>query len=130
MNNFHPVFHHFFEEKYPQLSEFYHRRMVYGASVATSSVAGYITGLGDRHMQNILIKNDTAEVCHIDFGIMFEQGLLLSTPEVVPFRLTQNVVAGFPLGTVEGRFRITSEIVLSLMQDNKESLSVIFEIFL
>ena len=46
--------------------------MVYASSVAVNSIAGYITGLGDRHLQNILVKNDTAEVCHIDFGIMFE----------------------------------------------------------
>lgn len=29
---------------------------------------GYILGLGDRHVQNILIDKSTAEVVHIDFG--------------------------------------------------------------
>lgn len=37
-------------------------------SVATSSMVGYILGLGDRHLQNILIDKKTAEVVHIDFG--------------------------------------------------------------
>ena len=31
-------------------------------------MAGYILGLGDRHLSNILIDQTTAEVIHIDFG--------------------------------------------------------------
>lgn len=31
-------------------------------------MAGYILGLGDRHLNNILIDQATAEVIHIDFG--------------------------------------------------------------
>lgn len=37
-------------------------------SIATTSIAGYILGLGDRHLNNILIDQTTAEVIHIDFG--------------------------------------------------------------
>jgi hypothetical protein len=33
-------------------------------------------------------------VVHIDLGIAFEQGKFLNTPELVPFRLTSNVVDG------------------------------------
>ena len=40
-------------------------------SVATSSMIGYIVGLGDRHTINILIDMFTAEVIHIDFGNLF-----------------------------------------------------------
>jgi serine-protein kinase ATM len=29
---------------------------------------GYILGIGDRHVQNILIDENTAELIHIDFG--------------------------------------------------------------
>lgn len=41
-------------------------------SVATSSMVGYILGIGDRHVQNILIDNETAELIHIDFGKDFK----------------------------------------------------------
>jgi phosphatidylinositol kinase/protein kinase (PI-3 family) len=37
-------------------------------SVATSSMIGYILGIGDRHTVNILVDKSTAEVIHIDFG--------------------------------------------------------------
>lgn len=33
-----------------------------------SSSVGYIVGLGDRHIQNILIDEQTAELVHIDLG--------------------------------------------------------------
>lgn len=65
---------------------------------------GYIMGIGDRHVQNILIDKTTAEVIHIDFGIAFELGKTLNTPETVPFRLTRDIVAGFGVSGVEGIF--------------------------
>ena len=51
-------------------------------------------GIGDRHTQNILIQENTGEIVHIDFGIVFEQGKVLPTPETIPFRLTRNIVDG------------------------------------
>lgn len=38
-------------------------------SVAASSMVGYTLGLGDRHVQNILIDKRTSEFIHIDFGM-------------------------------------------------------------
>lgn len=36
-----------------------------------STVVGYVVGLGDRHVQNILIDFITAELIHIDLGECF-----------------------------------------------------------
>lgn len=66
---------------------------------------GYILGLGDRHVQNILIDYKTAEVIHIDFGICFEQALILRIPELVPFRLSRDIEAGFGISGTEGVFK-------------------------
>lgn len=38
-------------------------------------------------------------------GIAFDQGKALNTPETVPFRLTQDIIAGFGCSGVEGIFR-------------------------
>lgn len=46
-------------------------------------------GLGDRHLDNILMDSRTAELVHIDYNIIFERGRKLPVPELVPFRLTQ-----------------------------------------
>ena len=70
-------------------SHSYPRQRQFCETVAISSVIGYILGLGDRHLQNILIDKSTCGVVHIDFGICFEKGRRLKVPEVVPFRLTK-----------------------------------------
>jgi serine-protein kinase ATM len=63
-----PVFRYFFYE------HFHRKKQAYATSVATSSIIGYLVGLGDRHVQNILIDTQTAEVIHIDLGVAFDQG--------------------------------------------------------
>lgn len=66
--NVKPVFHYFLLEKFPIPGVWFERRLAYINSVATTSMVGYVLGLGDRHTQNILIDEQTAEVIHIDFG--------------------------------------------------------------
>ena len=70
---FHPVLHHFFLESFPGPAAWFQRRIAYTRSVAATSMAGYVIGLGDRHSSNILLDKQTAEVIHIDFGVAFEQ---------------------------------------------------------
>lgn len=40
----------------------------YGFKTCLFLSVGYILGLGDRHVQNILIDEQTAELVHIDLG--------------------------------------------------------------
>ena len=75
---------------------------------------GYILGLGDRHIQNILVDQNTAELVHIDFGFAFEQSKILPTPETVPFRLTRDIIDGFGPCGVEGTFRKAAEATLKV----------------
>ena len=74
----------------------------------------FFPGLGDRHLQNILIDKITAEVIHIDLGIAFEQGKILPTPETIPFRLTRDIIDGFGPCGVEGTFRKCAETTLKV----------------
>ena len=46
-----------------------------------------------RHVQNHAGARGP-QVVHIDLGIAFEQGRFLTTPELVPFRLTRDIVDG------------------------------------
>ncbi|KAG1660148.1 Serine-protein kinase ATM [Nymphon striatum] len=128
--NFKPVFRHFLLENFPEPAIWFERRLAYTQSVATCSVVGYILGLGDRHMHNILIDNKTAEFIHIDLGIAFEQGKLLPTPETVPFRLTRDVVDGMGIMGVEGVFRRCCEKTMKVMHDSQEVLLTIPQVLL
>ncbi|XP_059060370.1 serine-protein kinase ATM-like [Achroia grisella] len=130
LKEFKPVFHYFFTEHYLDPVTWYERRSLYTKSVAASSMVGYILGLGDRHVQNILIDKKSAEVIHIDFGYAFDQGKILRTPETVPFRLTQDIIAGFGCSGVEGIFRRCCEKTMQLLRDNQETLLTILEVLL
>lgn len=48
----------------------------YARSTAVMSMVGYIIGLGDRHLDNVLIDMTTGEVVHIDYNVCFEKGNL------------------------------------------------------
>lgn len=63
----------------------------YSYSVAVMSIIGYIIGLGDRHLDNVLVDLNTGEVVHVDYNVCFEKGKILRVPEKVPFRMTPNI---------------------------------------
>ena len=127
---FPPVFRFFFIEKYPDPARWAACRLAYTRSVAVNSIVGYILGIGDRHAHNIMVDTRTAEVVHIDFGIVFEQGRVLTTPETVPFRLTRDVVDGMGVTGVEGSFRRSCEEVLRVLRDQAPRLLTILEVVL
>ncbi|TMW60147.1 hypothetical protein Poli38472_000189 [Pythium oligandrum] len=126
--HFTPVFHHFFLEKYPDPAMWYQRRLAYVQSAAVTSIVGYILGIGDRHSQNILIHEETAELVHIDFGVVFDQGMALFTPETVPFRLTRDLVDGMGVSGVDGVFTRCCEATLQLLRKKSASVVTILEV--
>ncbi|KAH1004120.1 hypothetical protein HUJ04_003920 [Dendroctonus ponderosae] len=75
----------------------------YCYSVAVMSIIGYIIGLGDRHLDNMLIDLSTGDVVHIDYNVCFEKGKTLRVPEKVPFRLTPNINDALGVTGVEHR---------------------------
>ncbi len=125
-----PAFRHFFYENFNNSLAHLERRLAYTRSCATSAMVGYILGLGDRHVQNILIDKHSAEMIHIDLGIAFEQGKILPTPETVPFRLTRDIIDGFGPSGVEGTFRRCAETTLKVLRANKESILTILEVLI
>lgn len=128
--NFRPVFRYFCMEKFLDPAIWMEKRLAYTHSVATSSIVGYIVGLGDRHIQNILIDEQTAELVHIDLGVAFEQGKILPTPETVPFRLSRDIVDGMGITGVEGVFRRCCEKTMEVMRSSQEVLLTIVEVLL
>ncbi|CAI2173764.1 5161_t:CDS:10 [Funneliformis geosporum] len=110
-------------------SEWWEKSVSLSRSLAVMSIIGYIIGLGDRHLDNILIDFDRGEVIHIDYNVCFEKGKKLRVPETVPFRLTQNLETALGITGVEGVFRIACENVLRVMKKNKEMLIALLEAF-
>uniref|UniRef100_A0A671M7W7 Serine/threonine-protein kinase ATR n=1 Tax=Sinocyclocheilus anshuiensis TaxID=1608454 RepID=A0A671M7W7_9TELE len=125
-----PVFHEWFLQTFPDPTSWYNSRSAYCRSTAVMSMVGYILGLGDRHGENILFDSLTGECVHVDFNCLFNKGETFDVPEVVPFRLTQNMVHAMgPMGT-EGLFRQACEVTLRLMRDQREPLMSVLKTFL
>ncbi|KAM4723913.1 serine/threonine-protein kinase ATR [Anableps anableps] len=125
-----PVFYEWFLRTFPDPESWYSSRSAYCRSTAVMSMVGYILGLGDRHGENILFDSFTGECVHVDFNCLFNKGETFDVPEVVPFRLTQNMVHAMgPMGT-EGLFRQACEVTLRLMRDQREPLMSVLKTFL
>ena len=106
------------------------KRTNYARSLATMSMVGYILGLGDRHLNNLMMKRDSGKIVHIDFGDLFEVTMLREKhPEKVPFRLTRVLIKAMEACGIEGNFRFTCNNVMEVLRENKDSLMAILEAF-
>lgn len=61
-------------------------------SYATMCTAHWLAGIGDRHLQNTLVRVATGRCLGIDFGHAFGSSIRASIPELVPFRLTPQIL--------------------------------------
>ncbi|KAA8650030.1 protein kinase MEC1 [Aspergillus tanneri] len=130
LSKFPPVLHEWFVEMFPESGTWFVARLRYTRSCAIMSMVGYVLGLGDRHGENILFEEGTGGIIHVDFNCLFDKGLTFDKPELVPFRLTQNMVDAFGIYAYNGPFRKTCEISLGLLRHNEDALMTVLETFL
>ncbi|CAK8993453.1 unnamed protein product, partial [Durusdinium trenchii] len=103
------------------------RQRAYTLSTSFSSILGHLIGLGDRHLDNLLLDLTTGEVVHVDYSICFDRGQRLRVPERVPFRLTRCMVHALgPLG-LGGPFVQTMEVGLGLIAEWRELILSLME---
>ncbi|KAJ1720473.1 hypothetical protein LPJ61_006154, partial [Coemansia biformis] len=60
-------------------------------SIGMVSVAGYLLGLGDRHLDNLLLDVRRGQLVQVDFNVSYDFGGVSNIPEQVPFRMTPNL---------------------------------------
>lgn len=101
----------------------------YSGSLAAMSMVGHVLGLGDRHLDNILIDFCGGDIVHIDYNVCFDKGQRLKIPEIVPFRLTHMIEAALGLTGIEGSFRANCEAVIGILKKNKDILLMLLEVF-
>ncbi|KAI5893599.1 uncharacterized protein SCHCODRAFT_02730130 [Schizophyllum commune H4-8] len=125
-----PVFHEHFLETFPEPTAWLTSRLNFSHTSAVMSMVGYILGLGDRHLENILLDINTGQAIHVDFNCLFEKGKALTVPELVPFRLTQNIVDAMGVTGVEGFYRISCEVTMKILRNNKDSIMSVLDAFI
>jgi hypothetical protein len=88
-------------------------RRRYAASLAASSVCGWVAGVGDRHLQNILIDLRDGSLVHIDFGYAFGTATaVLPIPELVPFRATGALLGA--LAPMDARAALSGDMAAAM----------------
>ncbi|KOS20730.1 Protein kinase rad3 [Escovopsis weberi] len=130
LGRFPPVLPMWFMEQFPNPSTWFGARLKYTRSCAVMSMVGTILGLGDRHGENVNLEEGSGGVFHVDFNCLFDKGLTFAKPERVPFRLTHNMVAAMGICGYEGPFRKSSELTLSILRQQEETLMTILEAFI
>ena len=127
---FPPIFHEWFVETFTEPSRWFNARLKYTRSCAVMSVVGHVLGLGDRHGENILFEEDSGGTLHVDFNCLFDKGLTFEKPELVPFRLTPNMIDAMGAYGYEGPFRRSCELSLAIVRQFEDTLMTILETFL
>ena len=130
LKNFNPCFHRYFTDTYREPTAWFEARTTFSRSAALWSAVGHVVGLGDRHGENILLEARTGACVHVDVECLFDKGLNLAKPEVVPFRLTQHMREGMgPVG-YDGVFRSVMEVTMRVLRDEEAMLIAVLEPFL
>ncbi|KAL8809103.1 MAG: hypothetical protein Q9200_003724 [Gallowayella weberi] len=128
--SFPPVFHEWFVDMFPEPGAWFAARLRYTRSCAVMSIVGHVLGLGDRHGENILFEEGNGGTFHVDFNCLFDKGLSFEKPELVPFRLTHNMVDACGAYGCEGPYRKSCELTLRILRQHEDTLMTILETFL
>ena len=139
-----PLLHLFLLRCSPSPEAWLVRRFHLSRSLATSSMAGWLLGLGERAPHRILLDQATAEAMHVGTQAILLQrpaehaaatsGPVLSqvgAPPAPPFRLTRELVDALGPAGVDGPFRCAAEVCLQTAQGEQASaaLLTLLEVF-
>ncbi|XP_022702954.1 serine/threonine-protein kinase ATR-like isoform X2 [Varroa jacobsoni] len=119
---FKPSLSYWFRCRFPDAPSWYQAHTLFASSAAVMSMVGFILGLGDRHGENLLIETTCGQVVHVDFNLIFLRGRDLAYPEVVPFRLTQNMIDAMGPTGYEGTFRKCCQVTLKILRAQQDAL--------
>ncbi|KAF2019578.1 hypothetical protein BU24DRAFT_419179 [Aaosphaeria arxii CBS 175.79] len=129
LKKFQPVLHDWFVETFPEPEAWFGARLRYTRSCAVMSIVGHVLGLGDRHGENVLLEEGNGGTFHVDFNCLFDKGLTFEKPELVPFRLTHNMVDAMGPQGIEGPFRTAAELTYKQLRQHEDTLITILETF-
>lgn len=106
-----PVLHEYYYETFLEAKDWLVSKNRYLSTIAIMSMIGFVIGLGDRHTENIMISSKDGSVLHVDYSCVFDKAKEFDVPEVVPFRLTQNLVKLFFRERWEGIFGLSIKYI-------------------
>ncbi|KAK0182073.1 hypothetical protein PV327_000244 [Microctonus hyperodae] len=106
----------------PSLESFMSSRKNFLTTYATMSIAQWILGIGDRHLENTLISVESGRSIGIDFASAFGGGIDQVLPELAPFRLTNQIKGLMKPFTEKDGFSAIMIHVLRALRSGKDPL--------
>ncbi|XP_071796803.1 DNA-dependent protein kinase catalytic subunit-like [Asterias amurensis] len=98
---------------------------------AVICICQYILGIGDRHLSNFLVSLKTGGMIGIDFGHAFGSATqFLPVPELMPFRLTRQIVNLMLPFKKEGILQSSMVHTLRALRQNHELLINTMDVFI
>ncbi|XP_055874578.1 DNA-dependent protein kinase catalytic subunit-like [Biomphalaria glabrata] len=99
-------------------------------SHAVICICQYLLGIGDRHLSNFMVDLKTGQLIGIDFGHAFGSATeFLPVPELMPFRLTRQLInLSLPL-KVKGQMESTMRHVLRALRADSDLLLRTMDVF-
>ena len=85
---FPPRLHCWFLARFPEPAAWLAARLAWTRTTAVWSMVGHITGLGDRHGENILVDATSGDVVQIDFACLFDKVSTTEPPTLPPLPRT------------------------------------------
>ena len=100
-------------------------------SYSVASICQYILGIGDRHLNNLMIDIKTGQTICIDFGMAFGHATIqLPIPELMPIRLTRQLLKlNAPLEQ-NGILESTMVHTLNALRENNDLLLCMLDVFI
>lgn len=99
-------------------------------SYAVASACQYVLGIGDRHLSNWMIDLKTGRAIGIDFGMAFGHATLnIPVPELMPIRLTRQILKLMAPLEQSGLFEATMVHILKALRENNDLLLCILDVF-
>jgi serine/threonine-protein kinase ATR len=123
------LFYKWFLQTFQSPNDWFRARLKFVRSLAVWSIVGYITGLGDRHPDNILMDLSSGSSFHVDFECLLDSGSSLTVPERVPFRLTPNLVDAMGPTGEDGAFRTCCIVTMKVLREHRTGLISVSETF-
>ncbi|CAL7934054.1 unnamed protein product [Xylocopa violacea] len=113
----------------PSVESFVTMRRNFITSYATMCIAHWILGIGDRHLENTLITVDSGRCLGIDFGLAFDAGVNQRIPELMPFRLTPQILGLLKPFTEKDLLGMTMIHVLRALRSDQGPILSCMDVF-
>ncbi|KAI4490660.1 hypothetical protein M0804_003604 [Polistes exclamans] len=99
-------------------------------SYATMCAVHWILGIGDRHLSNILISIGSGKCLGVDFDQAFDAGIDSMIPQLMPFRLTTQILGLLKPFTEKDLFGATMTHVLKALRCDKSTILACLDVFI